>query len=84
MFLFSLGVRGNFCVLHVPNLLVGDVYHVKNEGFLFEVFMMRFFNRTLSIYRGLGVIFGVLQIFSGWMTKEKTVKTNLDVEFHFR
>ena len=27
-FLFFLEVRGNFCVLHVPNLLVGDVYHV--------------------------------------------------------
>ena len=40
-FLFSLGVRGNFCVLHIPNLLVGDVYHVKNKGYLLEVYMMR-------------------------------------------
>ena len=41
MFLFSLGVS---------NLLVGKVYHVENEGYLLEVFMMRFFKRTLSIY----------------------------------
>ena len=34
MLLFSLGVGGNFCVLHVPNLLVANVYHVKNEGYL--------------------------------------------------
>ena len=32
-FLFSLGIKGDFCVLGVPNLLVGSVYHVKNEGF---------------------------------------------------
>ena len=47
--MFSLGIRGNFCILHVPNLLVGGVYHVKNEGYLLEIVLMRFFNRTLSI-----------------------------------
>ena len=40
--------------LDVPNLLVGDVYHVKNEGCLFEVFIMRLFNQTLSIYAEIG------------------------------
>ena len=35
--------------LGVPNLLVGDVYHVKNEGCLLEVFIMRLFKQTLSI-----------------------------------
>ena len=49
-FLFSLGVRGNFYVLHVPNLLAEEAYHVKNEGCLLEVFNMRLFNQTLSIY----------------------------------
>ena len=29
-FLFSLGIKGNFCILGVPNLSVGSVYHVKN------------------------------------------------------
>ena len=29
---------------------MGDVYHVKNEGDLLEVYMMSFFNRTLSKY----------------------------------
>ena len=38
------------CFLGVPNLLVGSVNHVKNEGCLLEVFIMRSFNRTLSIY----------------------------------
>ena len=37
-------------LLGVPSLLVGSVYHVKNEGCLFEVFIMRLFNQTLSIY----------------------------------
>ena len=37
-------------LLGIPNLLVGDVYHVKNEGCLLEVFILRLFNRTLSIY----------------------------------
>ena len=50
MFLFSLGIRGNFCFSHVPNLLVGDVYNFKNEGYLLEVFVMRFSNRTRSMY----------------------------------
>ena len=36
-------------LLGVPNLLVGNVYHVKNESHLLEVFIMRLFNRTLSI-----------------------------------
>ena len=30
-YLFSLRVRGNFCVLNIPNLLLGDVYHVFVE-----------------------------------------------------
>ena len=47
---FPLGLEGNFGVLHVPNLLVGDVYRVKKEGYSREVFMMRYFNRTLSMY----------------------------------
>ena len=34
--------------LDVPNLIVGNVYHVKNEGCLLEDFIMRLFNRTLS------------------------------------
>ena len=44
MFLFSLLWLG------VPNLLVGDVYHVKNGGCLLEVFIMRLFNPALSIH----------------------------------
>ena len=36
--------------LGIPNLLVGDIYHVKNEGCLLEVFIMMLFNRTLSKY----------------------------------
>ena len=48
-FLFSIGIKGNFCILGVPNLLVGDVYHVKNEGCLLEVFIVTLFNQTLSI-----------------------------------
>ena len=42
----SLGIKGYFCCLGVPNLLVGSVYHAKNEGCLLEVFIMRLFNRT--------------------------------------
>ena len=38
------------CVLHIPNLLVGGVHYVENEGYLLEVFMMSFFNQTLSMY----------------------------------
>ena len=53
MFLFSLGVKGNFCALGVPNLLVGSIYHAKNEGYLLEVFMMRYFDQTLSMYSGI-------------------------------
>ena len=49
-FLFSLGIKGDFCVLGVPNLWVGSIYHVKNEGYLFEAFIMKYFNQTLSIY----------------------------------
>ena len=29
---------------------MGDVYHVKNEGYLLDVFYDEFFNRNLSIY----------------------------------
>ena len=36
--LVFLGVRGNFCILHVPYLLLGDVYHVKNDSYLLEIF----------------------------------------------
>ena len=39
--------------VHVVNifyLLVGDVYHVKNEGCFLEVFIMGLFNQTLSMY----------------------------------
>ena len=43
-FLFSLGIKGDFCFLDVPKLLVGDVYHVKNEGCLLEVFIVRLFS----------------------------------------
>ena len=46
--LFSLGIKGNFCFLGILNLLVGSVYHVKNE-----VFIMRLFDRTGSIYPNL-------------------------------
>ena len=46
----SLGIKGNFCFLGVPNLLVGSFYHVKNEGCLLDVLIMRLFNQTLSIY----------------------------------
>ena len=42
-FLFSLGIKGDFCILGIPNLLVGSVCHVKNEGCLLEVFIMMFF-----------------------------------------
>ena len=37
-------------LLGFPNLLVRNIYHVKNEGCLLEVFIMRLFNRTLSMY----------------------------------
>ena len=40
-------------LLRVPNLLVGMFYHVKNEGCLLEFFIMRLFNRTLSMYVNL-------------------------------
>ena len=50
MFLFSIGIKGNFFILGVPNLLVGSVYHVKNEGCLLKVLIVRLFNQTLSIY----------------------------------
>ena len=43
-------IKGNFCILSVSNLLVGSVYHVKNQGCLLEVFIMSLFNRTLSIH----------------------------------
>ena len=36
--------------LDLPNLLVGDVYHIKNEVCVLEVFIMRLFNQTLSIH----------------------------------
>ena len=36
--------------LGVPNLLMGTFYRVKNGGCLLEVFIMRLFNQTLSIY----------------------------------
>ena len=52
MFLFSLGVRGNFCVFHFPNLLVGNVYLVEKEGYLLEVFLMRFLTK-LCLYMDL-------------------------------
>ena len=42
--------------LGVPNLLVWDVYHAKNEGCLLEVFIMRLLNRTLSIYHIMKMI----------------------------
>ena len=47
--LFYLGIKGNFCFLGFPNLLVGSIYHVKNEGCLLEVFIMMLFNQTLSL-----------------------------------
>ena len=43
MFLFSLGMMGNSCFLQVPVFVAGNFYHFKNEGYLFEVFKMRFF-----------------------------------------
>ena len=43
-------------LLGVPNLLVGVVYYVKNEGCLLEVFIMRLFNQTLSMYDQLSVL----------------------------
>ena len=48
-FLFSLGIKGDFGILGLPNLLVGSIYQVKNGGCLLEVCIMRLFNRTLSI-----------------------------------
>ena len=63
-FLFSLGVRGNFCVLHVPNLLVWGVCHVTNEGYLFEIFTMRFLTKLLALYTLLKTLFilnGIVQ-----------------------
>ena len=39
------------------NLLVGSIYHVKNEGYLLVFFMMRYFNRTLSLYSYFMAIF---------------------------
>ena len=50
MLLFSLRIMGNFCFLQVPRFVAGNFYHFKNEGYLLEVFKMRFSNRTLSIY----------------------------------
>ena len=38
---------------------MGDVYHVKNEDYLLEDFMIRFFNRTLSMYALLWSMVGV-------------------------
>ena len=38
-------------LLGVPNLLVGNVYHVKNEGCILEVFIMRLFNLTVYVFR---------------------------------
>ena len=49
-FLFSFGIKRDLLFLDVPNLLVGDVYHVKNDGCVLEVFIKRLFNRALSIY----------------------------------
>ena len=49
MFLFPSWDQRGLLLLSVPNLLVGDVYHVKNEGCLLEVFIMRLFNQTLCI-----------------------------------
>ena len=37
-------------LLGIPNLLVGSIYHVKNEDCLLEVFIVRLFNQTLSTY----------------------------------
>ena len=37
-------------VLGVPNLLVGNVFHAKNEVCLLEVLIIRLFIQTLSIY----------------------------------
>ena len=50
---FSSEVKENFGALGVPNLLVGSVYNAKNEGYLLEVFMMRYFDQTLSMYSGI-------------------------------
>ena len=50
-FLISLGMMGKFWFLQVPRFVAGNFYRFKNEGYLLEVFKIRFFNRTLSIYR---------------------------------
>ena len=53
-FLFSLGMMGNFCFLQVSRFIMGNFYHFKNEGYLLEIFKLRFFsNRTLSIYESI-------------------------------
>ena len=41
-----------------------DVYHVKNEGYLLDVFYDEFFNRTLSVYilSGLNVSYVCLKV----------------------
>ena len=50
MFLFSLGMRANFCFLHVPCSVAGNYYCFKNEGYLLKVFKMRFFPTKLCLY----------------------------------
>ena len=67
-----------------PELSLRDIQNrwetfimLKNEGYLFEVFMMRFFNRTLFIYYEFYLqfgIFGTSHLFeaflsSGWAQK---------------
>ena len=47
--LFSLGMTGNFCFLQVPRFVAGNFYRFENEGYLLEVFKMRFFLTELCL-----------------------------------
>ena len=60
-------------ILGIPNLLVGGVYHVKNEGCLLEVFIMRLLNRTLSIYQIQPFFISASSHFLGSLTFEPSL-----------
>ena len=55
-FLFSLGMMGNFCFLQVPYFVVGNFYRFKNEGYLLEIFKMRFFQSRLNLICKVGIV----------------------------
>ena len=73
-FLFSLGIKGNFCILGVPNLLVGRAYHVKTVGCFLEVINMRLFNQTLSIYCKIYLKFCYQQLVNFKLTFHITIE----------